>query len=648
MHAPAPGHGVRRLAPALLVGIAAFTLYTSTLAPTVTLVDSGELIVAAHGLGVAHPPGFPFYTLVAHAATWLPAGNVAVRVHLASAASAALACAVLTLLVIRITGAFAAAARLPRFGPALAGIVAGLLFACSRTFWSYATIAEVYALNTCLILLVILLVASWRQERLRAGAAAGTAGNRRLVAAAAVLGLAFGVHHVTVGLMLPALALIVYSAHAARPVARADWLRAAAALVAGLCVYLYLPLAAASSPVLNWGDPSSVERLWWHVSGRQYRAFLSFSADTMIEQFRVAFLRYVNRDFGPPAAPLGLGLAIVGLVRLWRSDRRLTTALGLIVAANLGYALNYDIDEDQDAYYLPTLVVLALAAGAGAAHVRASAAERARPFRVAAALLVLLAPAAALVANLPYTDRSRYFIARDYVANVHSTVPPGSLLLTQDWQLYSPMLYVRHVEHQRRDVTAIDVHLLRRSWYFDYLAREYPDLMQSAGADVTAFLEDLRGWEADPDRYDRNAALNRRINERFYRMIDAFIRWRLADGRVYITQDVLQQDRAMAARFSGFGIVPQGLVFQVVPHRDYVPPADPELEMRGLFDGTIAFAPDDVVRVKVAPAYLNMLVNRGRYLAAHGFTERAEALFREVLALDPSHGPARDSLAGAR
>jgi hypothetical protein len=55
--------------------------------------------------------------------------------------------------------------------------------------------------------------------------------------------------------------------------------------------------------------------------------------------------------------------------------------------------------------------------------------------------------------------------------------------------------------------------------------------------------------------------------------------------------------------------------------------------MRGLFDGTLAFADDDVVRLKVAPAYVAMLVNRGRYLDAHGQHERAAALFQQALAL---------------
>ncbi|HLF82731.1 MAG TPA: DUF2723 domain-containing protein, partial [Blastocatellia bacterium] len=54
-----------RIACSLLVFIASLVVYTRTLAPTVTLVDSGELIVAARSLGVAHPPGFPLYVLLA-------------------------------------------------------------------------------------------------------------------------------------------------------------------------------------------------------------------------------------------------------------------------------------------------------------------------------------------------------------------------------------------------------------------------------------------------------------------------------------------------------------------------------------------------------------------------------------------------------
>ena len=84
---------------ALLVFVASLVVYGRTLAPTVAFVDSGELTVAASSLGVAHPPGFPLYVALAHLATMVPIGSVAVRVNFASAIFAALASAVACLVV---------------------------------------------------------------------------------------------------------------------------------------------------------------------------------------------------------------------------------------------------------------------------------------------------------------------------------------------------------------------------------------------------------------------------------------------------------------------------------------------------------------------------------------------------------------------
>src|SRR5437764_7196253 len=85
------------------VFLVALLLYCCTLAPTVTLTDSGELIVVAHGLGVAHPPGVPLWIILAHLASLMPFGNIAVRINFSSALFAALACAMLTLTVAELT-----------------------------------------------------------------------------------------------------------------------------------------------------------------------------------------------------------------------------------------------------------------------------------------------------------------------------------------------------------------------------------------------------------------------------------------------------------------------------------------------------------------------------------------------------------------
>ena len=68
------------------LGLAVFTVYTLTSYPTVPGGDAGELIVAAHRLGVAHPPGYPTFTMLG----WLmshviPFGSVAWRINMSSA-----------------------------------------------------------------------------------------------------------------------------------------------------------------------------------------------------------------------------------------------------------------------------------------------------------------------------------------------------------------------------------------------------------------------------------------------------------------------------------------------------------------------------------------------------------------------------------
>jgi len=96
------------------------------------------------------------------------------------------------------------------FAPAVG---AGLLMAFSRTLGHIATITEVYTLNAFLGLLVFFLVIRWRRRmiEMRTDSSAAVATHDTwMYAAAFVFGLAMGVHHVTVALTLPAIAVVVY------------------------------------------------------------------------------------------------------------------------------------------------------------------------------------------------------------------------------------------------------------------------------------------------------------------------------------------------------------------------------------------------------------------------------------------------------
>src|SRR6267142_6538846 len=81
--------------PYLLAGLVALgvlMLYVLTLAPTTQYWDASEYITAAHVLGIPHPPGNPFFVLVAHVWGLLPLGaDYARRINLFAAVTGAAA-----------------------------------------------------------------------------------------------------------------------------------------------------------------------------------------------------------------------------------------------------------------------------------------------------------------------------------------------------------------------------------------------------------------------------------------------------------------------------------------------------------------------------------------------------------------------------
>ena len=653
------------------VFLIALLLYCCTLAPTVTLTDSGELIVVAHGLGVAHPPGVPLWVMLAHLASLVPLGNVAVRINFSSALFAALASAMLTLVVAEliITASYlrktkergarnkrktadSAVDPVLTFAPAVG---AGLLMAFSRTLWSYATIAEVYTLNTLLILTVFFLMARWRRcivaDQTNISSAI-TIHDSWLYAAALVFGLALGVHHVTVGLILPALAILVYRTEGLKFFTSRRLLYAALISIGGLvAVYAYLPFAASRSPVINWGNPRSLQEIWWHVTGRQYRVFLSFSPSMMGTQF-VEFCRMLLREFGPAWLPLSLVLAFAGLRSAFRQDRTSFWFLFFIVMADLAYALSYEIAEDKDAYYLPTFISVAIAAGFGIRwliQLNASKAMALQKTYWVAAMAVVFTSATAFAANWPFNNRRHYFIAHDYAENLFSTIEPNGLLLTQDWQVAAPMFYEQEVEQRRTDVKVVDINLLRRSWYFDYLKRAHPGLVERSRDKIDAYVEDLKEWERDPGAFARSQPLTQKISVAFLEMVQSIVTNEIRFAPVYMTNDLLVSNQMNGYLTQWipqtYQLIPEGLVFYLASDQSFHDSPDPHLQTRGLADGTVRFEKNDVINLKVLPTYTSMLVNRGRYLALFNQHERAIVAFKDALALNPGLAAAREGLA---
>ena len=172
--APAPVSGEASLGrvpvlAAAATGLIAFIVYLVTIEPSVPTGDSGELITAAKVLGVAHPPGYPLYTMLGHFATMISFGHAALGMNILSALLDAATVGIVFVTIYRLVGVASEGRGTDRrvWMPLVAPAVGALLLAFSTEFWTYSVVAEVFALNNLFAALLLLLALAARIEASR-------------------------------------------------------------------------------------------------------------------------------------------------------------------------------------------------------------------------------------------------------------------------------------------------------------------------------------------------------------------------------------------------------------------------------------------------------------------------------------------------
>jgi hypothetical protein len=187
-------------------------------------------------------------------------------------------------------------------------------------------------------------------------------------------------------------------------------------------------------------------------------------------------------------------LAVIGSVFHFRADRKTwayflilfgTTSLGLLLYLNfpLGNSQAPDVAglprevRERDYFFVVSYVFLGMWAGIGAFAVVGSALRRsgralARPVVTAAAVALMVLPAAVFALNHHEADRSDNYIARDFAYNVLQSVEPGGILFTNGDNDTFPLWYLQEVEGVRRDVAVVNLALLNTTWYLEQLARK--------------------------------------------------------------------------------------------------------------------------------------------------------------------------------
>ncbi|MBM4179442.1 MAG: DUF2723 domain-containing protein [Ignavibacteria bacterium] len=511
-----------------LVSAIAFVVYLTTCAPGLMYTDAGELAAVAHTFGVAHPTGYPLFTLITHCWTLLWNGVYGLNVLAALWVATSIGTVYMGQRELLQWLHDEKDASLPT---RISSVAAALLLGFSTIVWSQATSIEVYSLQLLLTALAV-----WSVIK-------SIVDSERDLQWTILSGLLFGcmaANHLSSVFLLPGLGLLWLSPSLSRRTSILHWLIVPA--IAGVALYVVLPLRSAQNPELNWG---MVHRNWdaflYHVKGTQFGVWM-FSDKAAVRANWSIFRSLLTNHM----LQIGFIPLIWGLWTLLRSQRMLFACLLIMIVGNLSISLGYAI-PDIEPYFLPTAHVATIFVAVGLR----SLANRI-PAQATAILLAL--PLTAGTLHFQHNDKSDHNAVTGYTTWVLANAEPKAIILTRQWDYFcSAAWYEQQVNGIRKDVTIIDKELLRRTWYAPYLLQLYPQTIGRAQGAISAYMPLLQEFESDADAFVASGKSSV-IQERFVSMLNEIIE-RNADRPIYITPELLNEESGFAV---GWERIPAG------------------------------------------------------------------------------------------
>jgi len=570
-----------------LTGSAIFIFYLFTLAPSVVQIDSGELATVQAALGIAHPTGYPLFTIAGYLFSLLPLPlPVIYKLNLLSAVWCAAGVTVFIMVIrlvmqefvfgkrdiktVKETQGKKKAARTKKeeifspvlFEPAaviLVSVAGGLFLAFNKTYWFQSTSVEVYSLHIFLAVCSI-----WFMLKAYiSDAAAGF--SKYWYGLAVTLALGFS-NHMTTILLIPGIAYLYFRKNRFNKESFTGIGKMLGVFIPLLVIiYQYLPIRAGQNPPLNWGNPVSWENFMRHVTGKQYQVWMFSSWDEAKEQL-FKFITNLPAEF-----TLILIAALAGLWFLFRHSRELFYFVLILFFTTVLYSINYSIN-DIETYFLLANAALAIA-GAFGVYFVLNYLSGSKKYIAGAAVVAVIT---LLQIGYNYKDVSQRgnMFFENYAKTALSVMPQNSVVLTYQWDYFiSSSYYFRYVENYRKDIIVAEKELFRRSWMYNQIKTTYPDFVKSLEPEWKVFLQQVQPFE-------RDLPYNPQVIEGAYRnLLNAIISQNIGKRDVFIGPEVFENEmqRGEVVLPEGYTVIPHLFFFKVSKGIEYEPA--PMIEM---------------------------------------------------------------------
>jgi len=573
----------------VFTGLFVFIIYLITLAPSVVEIDSGELATVQATLGIAHPTGYPLFTLAGYIFSKIPLPFTTIfQVNILAAIWCSLAVGIFTytskFILDNIYIISNQASKMKKvkkkkttfpqknvrafteFETIISSIAGGMVLAFSKTFWFQSTSVEVYSMQVFLFCLAILFLLksffSLKQEGINFL-------KSDWIIFAFVLALCFS-NHMTSILILPGTAYLYFSKYKFNKRSIKQIIIMLFVFIPVLLLfYSYLPIRAAQSPNLNWGNPIDFERILRHISGKQYQVWLFSSTEAAKKQL-VYFINELPAEF-----TFSILFILAGIFSAIKKSKKIGLFLLVTFITTVLYSINYDI-VDIDSYFLLAYITLSFFSVFGIITILRFLKKQKFSYNISVTILVLIF-AGHFYLTFGKVNQNDNYAFEDYTKAVIGSVDHNSLILSYQWDyLVSPSYYFQLVENFRKDVKVVDKELLRRSWYYHQLNTDHPDLLARMRPEVNNFLEDVKPFE-------REEKFNPSILETDYRAVMSdLVSTNFDRYSIYIAPEIFENEmqKGQFVLPDGYTLVPDLLLFRVVKDNKYYPAPLPDFKLR--------------------------------------------------------------------
>lgn len=405
--------------------------------------DIGDLVTAAYVFGVAHPPGYPLFSLIgfifSHLLINLP---VVSKVGLISVFSSLAGLIIYYKFCQKVSKSL------------FISLLSTSILAFSYLFWLTAEIPEGLGLNNFFVIVILFLSIRF-YERKKA---------KDLYLLALFIGLSL-THQLFIITLFPAIFILIIKQYKFIFSNKKRFLLAGLCFLAGLSVYLYVPIAASRNPVINWDNAVNLKNFLRLVLRYDYGGITHTSGNTPLE-IRMIFVKYYLQTIVLVFSYQILLVVFLGIIKIFKINKRLAstfviaflftgplcffvTAGPIFSAATLGAG---------ERYYSVSIIVLMFTTPYGFVLIRDFLSKKfSRPvYSYIIISYFLIVPILLIKYNFPKTDLSKTHIGNNLAENILLSLPKNAVLFISGDNPTFTIWYVHYVLGVRPDIDIIN------------------------------------------------------------------------------------------------------------------------------------------------------------------------------------------------